>query len=163
MPLFVHITSEDIAKKVKRGGLRAEASNYIKERGVFAMPVTPNFQITHQWVREVKQWRRGQMVGIYFRIPDSELVWVGQYNAQHQSMTAAQALAQVMAQTKMTGLQVIIPRRVGPGEIVRIRPLPQIVGWRHYPEAHGRHPFACACCQCGMYNSRKIREKYSGK
>jgi hypothetical protein len=161
MPTFVHITSEDIAKKARRSGVRPVKPNGRILHGVFAMPVTPNFQITHQWVREMKQWRRGMMVGVYFRIPDSELVWVGRYNEQHQQMTAAQAAAHIMSHTAMTGVQVVIPRRIVPKEILRIRTLPQLVGWRHYPDAHGKRPWACECCQKGAYNSRKIREKYA--
>ena len=91
MPTFVHITSEEIAKSAKRGGVRPAKPNGRPLRGVFAMPVTPSFQITHQWVREMKQWRRGTMVGVYFRIPDSELVWVGRYKVAHKQMTAAEA------------------------------------------------------------------------
>lgn len=160
MPIFVHITSEDIAKKVRRGGIKPAKSNGRRLHGVFAMPVTPHFPISHQWVREMKQWRRrGPMVGVYFRIPDSELVWAGRYNQQHQQMTAAQAAAQVMSQRMMTGIQVVISRRIIPKEILRIRSLPQLVGWRHYPEAHGNRPWSCPCCQRDAYGSRKIREK----
>lgn len=161
MPTFVHITSEDIARKVRRAGIRTDRTNRQPLRGIFAMPVTPNFVISHQWVREMSRWRRGMVVGVYFRIPDSELVWVGRYNEQHEQMSAAQAVAHVMSQTTMTGVQVIIPRRVVPAEILRVRRLPQLVGWRHYPEAHGKHPWACECCQKGQYGSRKIREKYA--
>src|SRR5688572_6618962 len=125
MPMFVHITSEDVAKKARRGGIRPAQPKGRPLNGVFAMPVTPNFQISHQWVREMKQWRRGSMVGVYFRIPDDEMVWVGRYNEQHQQLTAAQAAAQVMAQTIMTGVQVVIPRRIFPKEVVHIRSLPQ--------------------------------------
>ena len=161
MPIFVHITSEENAGKVRRSGLRFDKPKGPRQWGVFAMPVTPSFQITHQWVREVKQWRRGAMVGVYFRLPDSEVVWVGRYNEVHQQMTAAQAVALVMAETTMTGVQVIIPRRILRKEILRVRRVPQVVGWRHYPEAHGKRPWACECCQKGAYGSRKIREKYA--
>ena len=159
MPTFVHITSEDVARRARRAGIRLARQNTRPVRGVFAMPVTPNFQISHQWVREVKQWRHGMMVGVYFRIQDSELVWVGRYNEQHEQMTAAQAAAHVMSQTTMTGVQVIIPRRIMPKEILRIRNLPQLVGWRHYPGAHGQRPWSCPCCQRDAYGSRRIREK----
>ena len=163
MPTFVHITSEEIAKSAKRGGVRPAKPNGRPLRGVFAMPVTPSFQITHQWVREMKQWRRGTMVGVYFRIPDSELVWVGRYKVAHKQMTAAEAAAYVMALTTMTGVVVLIQRRIIPQEILRIRSLPQLVGWRHYPDAHGKRPWACECCQKGAYGSRKIRERYAGR
>ena len=161
MPTFVHVTSEDNARTARRGGIRTAKTNRQPARGIFAMPVTPNFQISHQWVREMKRFRRGMVVGIYFRIPDAEMVWVGRYNEQHQEMTAAQAAAQIMSETTMTGVEVIIPRRIIPAEIIRIRRLPQLVGWRHYPDAHGKRPWACECCQKGQYGSRKIREKYA--
>jgi hypothetical protein len=159
---FVHITSEGVAKKTKRGGIRPGESTGRPIHGVFAMPVTPNFQVSHQWVREMKQWQGGPMVGVYFRIPDSEMVWVGRYNEQHHQMTAAQAAAHIMSHTTMTGIQVIIPRRIVPREILRIRNLRPLVGWRHYPDAHGKRPWACPCCQRDAYGSRKIREKYAG-
>lgn len=161
MPTFVHITSEDIAKKVKRGGLRVSKSNGRIVRGVFAMPVTRNFQVSHQWVREIKQLRHGLMVGVYFRIADSEPVWVGRYNQQHEQMTAAEAAARVLSENTMNGIQVIIPRRIVPKEILRVRALPQLVGWRHYPDAHGRRPWSCPCCQRDAYGSRRIRQKFS--
>jgi hypothetical protein len=160
MPTFVHITSESIAKKARTGGIRPPKANRRPLRGVFAMPVVPNFQISHQWVREIKQWRRGLMVGVYFRIPDSELVWVGRYNQPHERITAAHAMAHVMAQTTMNGVEIVAPRRIAPKEIVGVRTLPQLVGWRHYPDAHGKRPWACPCCQRDAYGSRKIREKY---
>lgn len=127
MPTFVHVTSEDLAKKARRGGLRPGKKGRELE-GVFAMPVTPDFQVTHQWVRDMKQWRPGRIVGIYFRIPDDELVHVGNYRGPHEAMSAAQAAAHLMAQTSMSGVEVIIPRRIEAKEILRIRNLPQLVG-----------------------------------
>jgi hypothetical protein len=161
MATFVHITSESIAKKAKRDGIRPAKAQGYQVHGVFGMPVTPNFQISHQWVREMRRWRPGAMVGVYFRIPDSELVWVGRYNEQHQQMSAAQAAAHVMSQAGMNGVHVVIPRRVFPKEITRIRSVPQLVGWRHYPDAHGKRPWTCPCCQRDAYGSRKIRQKYA--
>jgi hypothetical protein len=159
MPIFVHIASGDLATKARRGGLRPGKKGRFLN-GVFAMPVTPNFQITHQWVREIKQWQPGAVVGVYFRIPDSEQVHVGHYGGPHARMSAAEAAAHVMEQTGMTGVEVIIPRRIDAKEIVRVRSLPQLVGWRHYPGVHGERPRSCPCCQKGVYGSRKIRENY---
>lgn len=161
MPTFVHITSEDTAKKAKRGGIQPAKPSGRPLRGVFAMPVTPSFQFTHQWVREVKQWRRGMMVGVYFRIPDSELVWAGHYNEQLRQMTAAHAAAHVMSQTTMTACR--LSSRVGS---YRRRFFAFAVCcnwsvWRHYPDAHGKQPWSCPCCQRDAYGSRKIREWYA--
>jgi hypothetical protein len=123
------------------------------------MPVTESFQITHQWVRELRRWRRGETVGIYFRIGDSQSVLVGRYNEEHREMTAAQAVAHVRSLQSMDGIEVVIPRRILPREIVRIRILPRIVGWRHYPDAHGKHPWSCPYCQRDSYGSRRIRDR----
>ncbi len=160
MPTFVHITSEDLAKKARRSGLRPGKSVRALN-GVFAMPVTPDFQITHQWMREIRQWKSARMVGVYFKIPDSERVHVGNYRGPHEEVSAAEAAAHVMLQTDMTGVEVIIPRRIEPKEILRVRHLPQLIGWRHYPGAHGTRPWACECCQKGAYGSRRIRERYA--
>jgi hypothetical protein len=35
----------------------------------------------------------GSITGVYFRIPDEEIVRVGHYNQSHQQMTAAEAAA----------------------------------------------------------------------
>ncbi len=110
-------------------------------------------------MRELRQWKNGELVGVYFRIPDSETVWVGRYNESHRQMTAAQASALVMSQTVMTGVEVIIPRKILAKEIRSVRKLPQGVGWRHHPESHGKRPWACGCCQRDMFRSREIRQR----
>lgn len=163
MPTFVHITTEDIAKRAKRSGLKPGKVKSRLANGVFAMPVIPNFQLSHQWIREMGRWKRGPMLGVYFRIPDTERVLVGRYNTQHEEMTAAEAAARLMAETRMTGIEIIVPRRILPKEIVRVREVPYVVGWRYYPESRGQHPWACECCQKGGYRSRKIREKLGAR
>ena len=75
------------------------------------MPVTRNFYVSHQWLRELKRRGQGVITGIYFRIPDDETVWVGHYDQAHQSMTAAEAAATILATEPSEGFEVIIPRR----------------------------------------------------
>lgn len=77
-------------------------------------------------------------------------------------MTAAQAVATVM-QEKAEGFEVIIPRKILSKEIQRIKHLPQIVGWRYYPGAHGKKPCGCSYCQRGDYGARKLRERYDAE
>jgi len=57
------------------------------------MPVVANFQMTFQWLRELK--RRGYRLarGIQFRIDDTEAVFIGHYNQVPQEMTVAQSIA----------------------------------------------------------------------
>lgn len=162
MATFVHITSERLAKKIQKSGISVSKNPGRMAKGVFATPITANFAITHQWVREIKHWKGGSVVGVYFRLPDSAPVWLGCYNASHEEVKASEAVARVMEDTEMNGVQVVIPRRIQASEIIRIRHLPQLVGWRHYPDAHGKRPWSCPCCQRDGYGSRKIREKYAG-
>jgi hypothetical protein len=56
-------------------------------------------------------------------------------------MTAAEAAAEYSAAESREGWEVIIPRRIAAKEIHRVRSLPQVVGWRYYPDAQGKPPF----------------------
>ena len=49
----------------------------------------------------------------------------------------------------------------GPGETVRIRRLPQTLGWRYWPKAHGVKPCGCpACLGRGDIKSHKLRAEF---
>jgi hypothetical protein len=124
------------------------------------MPVTRNFYIAYQWLRELKRRGEGAIASVYFRIPDDEIVWVGHYSENHQPMTAAEAAALMLEAENREGYEVIIPRRINRQEIHRIRHLPQVVGWRYRPGAHGKRPCGCSFCQFGRYGARRIRAKY---
>ena len=52
----------------------------------------------------------------------------------------------------------VIPRAIGVREIIRIKALPQVVGWRYRPGANGAPPCACICCERGAFGiSRLLR------
>ncbi len=159
MAMLVHITTEQAARMMLKSGIRAERCviNGVAGKGVYAMPVTRNFMVSHQWLRELKRGRSGSLVGLYIRVPDDELVHWGRYNQVHVSITAAEAVGRAMHGDTMDGSQIVLRRKILASEIHRVRRLPQLVGWRHYPEAHGKRPWACACCQRGEYGSAKIR------
>ena len=128
------------------------------------MPLTRNFYISHQWLRELK--RRGQrtLIAVHFRIPDKQIVLVGHYNSEHVAVTAVEASAIVMRAPKAEGYEVIVPRAIEAKEIHAIRNVPQILGWRYYPGAHGRAPCGCPVCQPrGEIRSRKLRDKYNAE
>ncbi len=94
MALFVHLTPESRVARIRRNGirrLRKPAGNF--PGGVFAAPVTRDFSVSHQWLRELKRSHAGPIVGVYFRVPDDERVWVGHYGQAHRSRTAAEAVA----------------------------------------------------------------------
>ncbi len=163
MTSFVHLTSAKHSDHVRRTGIKASPA-YAHPRAVFAMPVVPSFLHTHQWMRELRKWGRGPLVGIYFRVPDDEIVWVGRYNRVHQAMTAAEAAATIMrADGGALGYEVILTHAIAPAAIHRIRSLPRVVGWRHFPGAHGRRPCGCpGCVARGQFNAQRLREAWEG-
>lgn len=160
MAMFVHLTSESRVPLIRRNGirrLRRPAANF--PGGVFAVPVTRNFYVSHQWLRELKRGRPGSLAGVYFRIPDEQQVWVGHYGQQHRWMSAVEAVAVFDSSEDRQGWEVVIPRRIDATEIHRVRQVPQVVGWRFSPTAKGRRPCPCPYCSRGEYGSRRMRKR----
>lgn len=162
MAMFVHLAFESAVARIRRNGVsRSRRKSGAFPRGVFAVPVTRNFYISHQWLRELKRRDGGTMVGVYFRVPDDEVVWVGHYNQAHRQMTAAEAVAEFERAGNREGWEVIIPRRIEAKQIHRTKPLPQVLGWRYFPEAKGKPPFCpCEFCTRGEYGARKLRARF---
>jgi hypothetical protein len=143
MATFVHIADERMARRILRGGIRATEFGTRTDaplRGVFCVPVVANFQMTFQWLRELKRSGHRSACGVQFRIDDTEAVFVGYYSELPKPMTAAQSVALFLQTEDPRGLQVVVPRTIGAHEITRIRGIPQVVGWRFYPAAKGRPP-----------------------
>lgn len=163
LAMFVHLAPESRMALILRNGigrLRKAASG--RPAGIFAVPVTRNFHVSHQWLRELKRRGQGTICGVYFRLADQEPVWVGHYGHAHRSMTAAEAVAEFMAAESREGWEVVVPRRVLAKEIHRVRRLPQVVGWRYYPGAKGRPPFCtCRFCTRGDYGAARLRARRS--
>jgi hypothetical protein len=161
MAMFVHLTPESRLRLIRRSGIsRLHKPIGGRPGGVFAVPVTRNFYVSHQWLRELKRRNAGPVAGVYFRIPDEEVVWVGHYGQAHRMMKAAEAVAMFLTGENREGYEVIIPRRVGASEIHRTRRLPQVVGWRYHPGSHGKKPCGCDFCQRGQYGARRLGEEY---
>jgi hypothetical protein len=165
MPSFVHIADERDAVAIRRSGLkvpraRLRSSQSGNPVGVFALPVVPNFLLSHQWVRELKRRGHRTAVGVYFKVPAQEAVWAGLYNQPKQHMTAGRATSALRG-IQDFGFEVIIPRSISARDITSVRTLPQKLGWRFFPDAHRRGIFCgCEYCMRGEIRSRKIRERY---
>lgn len=181
MAVFVHLTSDRHVAAIRRGGIRLVKAGGHRPGGVYAMPVTRNFSIAHQWLRELKRLGGGTIMGVYFRIPDDEPVEISHFNGAGVAMTAAEAAGLIFAiegndpvqaraadearrrrpalPSSPEGYQVVIPRAIAPGEILRFKPLPQVVGWRYRPGANGTAPCACICCERGSYGIRKLERR----
>ncbi len=161
MPAFVHLTSEDNTKNIEKNGLRIDKIHYDNvSKGIFCMPVIDDFFSTHQWLREIKRFNKKNIVGVYFRIPDNEPVWYGFYNEEHKHANAGLAIKDFIESPNRLGYQVIITRKITPKEIVRIKNLPQLIGWRYFPDAHGRKQCLCpACLGRGEYKASVVKEQ----
>ncbi len=161
MAMFVHLAQQSRVASFRRNGIRRlRKPGGVFPGGLFAVPVTRNFYISHQWLRELKRRNQGPLAGIYFRIPDEVQVWVGHYNRHHRWMSASEAVAEFMSADNAMGWEVVIPRRIHPDEIHRTRHLPQVLGWRFSPTAKGKPPFcACKFCTLGDYGARRLRER----
>ena len=157
MPTFVHLTSAKSLARIRRSGVRQSAP------GVFCLPVTPNYGVSHQWVRELR--RRGQrlLVAVYFWLPDDEPVSIGRYNEQHTATTAAEAAALLMATPDPLGYEVIVARSIQKAELRAIRRVSQVMGWRCMPQSNRRKPCLCDWCTRGEINGQRRRKRASIK
>ncbi len=160
MAMFVHLAPAFRVANIRRNGIRRQrkpAGEF--PGGIFAVPLTRNFYLSHQWLRELKRRNAGPLAGIYFRVPDELQVWVGHYGQAHRWMSAAAAVAIFLAAEDSQGWEVVIPRRIEAAEIHRVRVLPQVVGWRFSPTAKGKKPCSCDFCTRGEYGARRLRER----
>lgn len=164
MATFVHLTPLKNLKSIQRTGIRITTWRDGYPKGLFAQAVTPNFFISHQWLRELKRTGHRSICAVYFRIPDDEIVWIGHYNQIPVQVPAAEAVGILFNDTEALGYQVFIPRRVTANEVFRVSYLPQSIGWRYYPEAHGKAPCGCpVCLRKGEIKSRKIRRQFENE
>jgi hypothetical protein len=184
MATFVHLTSHRNLPGIRRGGI-----GFVKQDGwrpdrIYALPVTREFNIAHQWLRELRRTGSGTIAGVYFRIPDDEIVAVSHYNGAPVEMRAAEAVALMLAAEQRDpatarvadkaskavqrgralpsspeGFQVAIARPIAKSEILRFKMLPQVTGWRYMPGANGMTPCGCMCCMKGSFGARKLERR----
>mgnify|MGYP003623764083 CR=1 FL=1 len=79
----------------------------------------------------------------------------------HKKCSAAEAFAAFMKAEDKMGYQVIIPRKIRPSEIHKIKDIP-LIGWRYFPSSKNRKRCFCpACISKGEYGVRKaVWHKY---
>jgi hypothetical protein len=164
MPVLVHLAPAAASARIRKHGIRRSRATRLLPAGVYAMPVSRSFHASHQWLRELKRSGQRTVDAIYFRVPDEEPVWFGHYGAGHVRMPAREAAGHAAGAASMEGFEILVPRRIEAGEILRVKALPQVVGWRYDPGAHGRRPCGCpACLARGEIRSRKIRDRYESE
>lgn len=163
MARFIHLTDERLLGRLKKSGISMTRGR-ARIRCVYATPVLPDFQVSHQWLRELKSRGIRTIGALQFKIPDDEEVLVGRFSEQPVAVSASRAAKIFREHATGLGLQVLILRRIEAKEITRSYLPTQMVGWRYFPEAHGKPPFCgCEYCQRGLIKNRKIREKYKAQ
>jgi len=160
MASFVHLCHAADVKRIRRAGIKIQKGRH----GVYVVPATPDFYMSHQWLRELKRWRPGPVVAVYLRIPGNTRVLYGRYGGPHTEGSADEAVAALMQQDSKLGFETVLSRDVGPAEITRVTPMRPITGWRYYPTAKGREPCGCPMCQNpGERYSRRFRERFKAE
>jgi hypothetical protein len=159
MAILMHLTSEKLAQRLLRRGLRAGRLRGEPARGLFCMPLLPDYFASHQWLRELRRGGSRTLVAIDFRVNSRELVYVGHYGHKHVATTIGKAVRLLLRQADPRGWEFILPRSIEPREILKIRPVSRVVGWRYMPGAHGHAPCPCDYCTKGLYGGRRLRER----
>jgi hypothetical protein len=118
MATFVHLTDIRNSQKIMRNGIRPTMTK-ATGKVVYCVPVVSNFQITFQWLRELKREGYRTASAIQFKIADTEHVLVGRYRQPKSEMTAAQDVAFFQGADDARGYEVIIARGIKPKEITR--------------------------------------------
>lgn len=163
MVMLVHLAPAKLKAKIRRGGLRPGEGLFggYQSDAVYAFPVLPSYTLTHQWTREVMKWRRQPLLGVYFRVADTETVEFGHFRDNLVRVPAAVAAGAVRRAADPRGFEIILRRPIERKEISRIAPVRGVVGWRHMPDAHLRRPCGCpACVARGEPGGRRLRERY---
>lgn len=157
MAQFIHLADERLASRIKKTGLKPSPLWNTKAKYVFAVPVLEDFMVSHQWLRELKRRGLRTLVAVQFRIPDDEPVRVGHYGQDPIDTSAVGAVRVFREHKSPLGLEVTIPRKIAPNEIMRVYLPTQLVGWRFSPTAKRRKPCSCPYCSRGDINANNFR------
>ena len=146
MATLLHIADEKDSEKIRVNGIKIGKGR----KGVFFMPVTPDFYASHQWIRELRRRGAKTLVGVYFKLPSTEEVWYGHYSKPHRKSTIAKAVSEYMQLPDKLGWEFLLERKIEASEIHKIQAVPQKTGWRYFPESH-TYPLNCDCPICISY------------
>lgn len=155
MPTLVHLTDEKNSANIKSSGISIGKHGL----GIFAMPVLPNFYVSHQWLRELKRSGAKTYVGVYFKVSSSEMVYAGKYNQKHLHISLGEAIKEIMETDDPLGYELILDRKITSNEIFKIKHLPQKTGWRYAPQSHDSKPCNCDYCLKGTIKGKRTQER----
>lgn len=154
MAKFVTIKTKKSAERAKRSGqikgykfsygLMPESDGKLVlarwDKGVFVMPVSPNYLLSHQWIAEIERcYKHVPISAIYLEIPDETKVYYGHYAGYKQIATASEVSGYFYEKiesdeiSSLLGFEVIIPCNSLTG-ITKVKHYIKRVGWRIYPK-----------------------------
>lgn len=137
MVIFVHLTPERNVGTILRQGITRMRGQDDHPAGIFAMPAARSFYVSHQWLHELKDRGHLRVAAMYFRVPESEPVWVGHYRECHEQITAKKAMEWFVREMRPQGFEVIVPRRISPDQIYRIHHLARVLPLERFPILNG--------------------------
>jgi len=154
MPRFIHLAPEPLIRRIRRNGIQPTSIRgwgprwHLPgvDRLVWSFPVTPNYAVSHQWLRELKREGAKTLIAVVFRIDDDEPVFVRHHREVPRAMTAAAAVGIILSQPEPLGYEVMIPRRIKPSEIVAVRHVAQKLRWRTIPGTQKAPICSCPVC-----------------
>ncbi len=154
---LLHLAPEREERSLRRNGLRGqpvrihaifpgktEALVLDLPEVVYTMPVLPDFATTHQWVREMRHWNGGRVLGVHVRVTRATIVYVGRFGGPHFALPIGEACRWVTDHPE--GAEILVPRSFSAKEILAFRPIVPLVGWRETP-ANDRS-WSCLCDGC---------------
>jgi hypothetical protein len=151
MAKFVTIKTMKRAQAIERSGLiKARPARFLlpTKRGidqyltwhykaVFAMPVSTNYMVSHQWIAEIKRiYAHMPVSAIYFDVPDGQMLYYGHYAGAKVKAAAAQVSAYFYEElqkddySNLIGFEVMIPSDIE-GSIKTVKHDMKLTGWRH--------------------------------
>lgn len=157
MPVLVHLADERESAAVEKNGIKPGKGR----QGIYCMPVTRSFYISHQWLRELKRRGVRSYVGVYFKLDSKTMVYAGKYHEKHKHITLGEAIKEITRMKDPLGYELLIDRKIESKEIESIRRLPQNMGWRYFPASHEKG-IGCSCPMClprGEIKAKKLRDK----
>ena len=160
MTICVHLTSEKNLSLIRRSGIKAQPLRQ-GERGIYCMPLLPDFYVSHQWLRELKRGKEhNSIIAVDFRLPKEEIVLVGHYAAPHIECTIGEAARVILNAKDPLGFEILLPRSIQTDEIHKVRNISQVTGWRYSPKAKGTKPFCtCQFCIGGDWGADRLRKR----
>ncbi len=152
MATLVHIADEKNEKSILKNGLRTNRHGVL-----YFMPMTAGYYASHQWCRELKRYGVKNFIAVYFKMDSDELIWYGKYNESHEQVRLGDAVSGFINEVDQLGFEMYVEKPVGRKFISKTKSIKKPMGWRYYPNAHGRKPCCCPVCRRGEYGQSEYQ------